>query len=130
MRQRCRHLTLSGDHVRLAEHAAWLIAYGRAVRIGQPWKDTDLTTASLVDQAVARDALRKVRQGVYFYADTYLVVALVLDLDLVATNPISGHEPQRWHYTLATQIAQALMMHDQSLGQPVERPRDARAIGA
>ncbi len=128
--QRCRRLTLSADHLRMVEHAAWLIAYGRAMRIEQPWKDTNLITAHLVDRAVARDALRKVRQSVYFYADTYLVVALVLDLELVSASPISGHEPQRWHYTLATQIAQALTMHDQSLGQPVERLGDERSIGA
>ena len=128
--RRCRSLTLSVDHLRMAEHAAWLIAYGRAVRIEQPWKDTDLATAQLVDRAVARDALRKVRQSMYFYADTYLLVALVLDFELVSATPISGHEPQRWHYTVATQIAQALTMHDQSLGQPIERLRDERSIGA
>jgi len=83
----------------------------------------------LVDRAIARDALRKVKQSVYFYADAYLVVALALNFELVSTTPSRGHEPQRWHYMLATQVAQALMMHDQSFRQPNERSREARMIG-
>ncbi len=129
VRQRCQRLKFSTDHLRIAEHAAWLIAYGRAVRIEQPWRDTDLAAAQLVDRAIARDALRKVKQSVYFYADAYLVVALALNFELVSTTPSRGHEPQRWHYMLATQVAQALMMHDQSFRQPNERSREARMIG-
>jgi len=46
----------------------------------------------LVDRAIARDALRKVKQSVYFYADAYLVVALALNFELVSTTPSSLSE--------------------------------------
>ncbi len=125
VRQRCRHLAFSANRLRIAEQAAWLIAYGRAIRI-EHWQNVNDTTAQLVDRAIARDALRKVKQGVYFYEDAYLVVALALNFELVSMTALNGHEPRRWHYMLATQVAQVLVTHDSTFSHPQEEMREAQ----